>query len=128
MTFLTGNLWRAGAIALAAFAVLFFVQLRFANGTIDDLRDDLKSEQQAHAITAQSVETLRGELAAIMERARLKEAELQSARKKAERQRQVFAQMREESDRRIERLLQAANDLESGCATPEALIRDAEGL
>lgn len=128
MTWLTGNLWRAGAIALAAFAVLFFVQLKLANGTIDDLRDDLKMERTDHEITKQSVEMLQADLANIMVEARRKEADLQRAREQAERQRDTFAKQRETSDRQIARLRGAVSTLESDCTTPDSLINDASGL
>ena len=128
MTFLTGNLWRAGAIALAAFAVLFFVQLKVANGKLDDLRKDLLIEKQAHEVSKQSVAQLQDDMADLMAEARRKEADLTRAREQAEKQRAAFAKQRQTSDQQIARLRSAVDALKSDCSTPDSLMDDAEGL
>ena len=128
MTFLTGNLWRAGAIALAAFAVLFFVQLKIANGKVADLRKDLLIEKQAHEVSKQSVAQLQDDMARIMADALAREADLKRAREQAEKQRAAFAKQRQASDQQIARLRGSVSTLESDCTTPDSLINDASGL
>jgi len=126
--FLTGNLWRAGAIALAVVALLLFVQVQLVQSERD------KAIKKAGALTVQletsnkSIVTLEGEISRMMQAALARQAELERSEKLAAQQAKQFDRAKAESNRRIERLNEIAADRSNECPVPVELLRELEGL
>lgn len=125
MPFNPFNLWRAGAVALACLAVLFFFQARSARSERDKALEEVGALATQLNVSNTSIATLQNEIEQLMNEAKAREAALERSRKLAEQEAKRFDRARAESAKRIERLLAIP---EGGCEVPQELLDEVRGL
>lgn len=125
LAFLTANVWRTVAVAMAAFALVFLLQAKSARSERDKAREEVGALATQLNVSNTSIATLQNEIEQLMNEAKAREAALERSRKLAEQEAKRFDHARAESAKRIERLLAIP---EGGCEVPQELLDEVRGL
>lgn len=126
MPFNPFNLWRAGAVVLACFAVLFFFQARSARSERDKAREEVGALEMSLKISNKSIAELEREIGEMNEAALSRAAAYERAQKQAAQQAKRFEREKAVLAGKVERIEGLAS--ESGCKANPDLLRELEGL